>query len=105
MELLQNGISNWCKTVWMYFVNIAKSGDKRALYDIANIKRIIQNYSTSDKPFSVLSNDSNNRIAQNTNPVKENIKNVLSKVKLGSCTVRRVEKSNLNTSHVTVKHF
>lgn len=80
---------NYCKTVFQIdgkqfecIVNIAKSRDKRTLYDITNIKRTIQNYSTSDKPFSVLSNDSNNRIAQNANPVKENIKNVLSKVKL-----------------------
>lgn len=54
-------------------VNIAKSGDKRTLYDITNIKRTTQNYSTSDKSFSVSLNDSNNSIAQNANPVKEKI--------------------------------
>lgn len=55
-------------------VNIAKSGDKRTLYDITNIKRTTQNYSTSDKSFSVSLNGSNNSIAQNENSVKENIK-------------------------------
>lgn len=44
-------------------VNIAKSGNKKTLYDITNIKRISQNYSASDKSFSVSLTNSNNRIS------------------------------------------
>lgn len=50
-------------------INIAKSGNKRTLYDITKIKRISQNYSTSAKAFSVLLTNSNNSIASQTKNV------------------------------------
>lgn len=56
-------------------LNIAKSDNKKTLYDITNIKRrITQNYSASDKSFSVSLDDSKNSIPQENKKVKENIK-------------------------------
>lgn len=43
-------------------INIAKSGNKKTLYDVTKIKRISQNYSASDKSFSVSLTNSNNSI-------------------------------------------
>lgn len=43
-------------------INIAKSGNIKTLYDVTKIKRISQNYSASDKSFSVSLTNSNNSI-------------------------------------------
>lgn len=43
-------------------VNIAKSGNKKTLYDITKIKELVEPYSASDKSFSVSSTNSNNSI-------------------------------------------
>lgn len=43
-------------------INIAKSGNKKTLYDITKIKELVEPYSTSDKSFSVSSTNSNNSI-------------------------------------------
>lgn len=50
-------------------VNIAKSGSKKTLYDITQIKRISQNYSASDKSFSVSLTNSNNSISSSNKDV------------------------------------
>ena len=52
-------------------VNIGKSGNKKTLYDITNIKRIDQNRSTSANAFSTsLVNSSTGNISQSNNNVK-----------------------------------
>lgn len=57
-------------------INIAKSGNKKTLYDITNIKRISQNRSTSAKAFSTsLANSSVNNVSQSNNNVKSNTSN------------------------------
>lgn len=53
-------------------LNIAKSGEKRTLYDITKIKRINQNRSTSANAFSTSLVDSNNSVAQNKTKVNNN---------------------------------
>lgn len=53
-------------------LNIAKSGEKRTLYDITKIKRINQNRSTSANAFSTSLVDSNNSVAQNKPKVNNN---------------------------------
>lgn len=54
-------------------INIAKSGNKKTLYDITNIKRISQNRSTSANAFSTsLANSSANNVSQSNNNVKSN---------------------------------
>ncbi len=63
-------------------VNIAKSGNKKTLYDITKIKELAEPYSTSDKSFSVSSTNSNNSITSteaevnttNSNSTQENKK-------------------------------
>lgn len=55
-------------------VNIAKSGNKKTLYDITKIKRIGQNRSTSANAFSTsLANSLNNNISQFNKSVKSDI--------------------------------
>ena len=57
-------------------VNIAKSGNKKTLYDITNIKRIDQNRSTSANAFTTsLVNSSKSNISQ----FNENVKDTLPK--------------------------
>lgn len=52
-------------------INIGKSGNKKTLYDITNIKRISQNRSTSANAFSTsLANSINNNVSQSNNNVK-----------------------------------
>ena len=54
-------------------VNIGKSGNKKTLYDITNIKRISQNRSTSANAFTTsLANPDNNNISQSDTNVKSN---------------------------------
>lgn len=50
-------------------INIAKSGNKKTLYDVTKIKRISQNYSASDKSFSVSLTNSNNSIPHSNKDV------------------------------------
>lgn len=50
-------------------INIAKSGNKKTLYDVTKIKRISQNYSASDKSFSVSLTNSNNSITPSNKDV------------------------------------
>ena len=55
-------------------INIAKSGNKKTLYDITNIKRISQNRSTSANAFSTsLANSSTNNVSQSNKNVKSNM--------------------------------
>lgn len=55
-------------------INIAKSGNKKTLYDITKIKRIGQNRSTSANAFSTsLANSLNNNISQYNKTVKSDI--------------------------------
>ena len=59
-------------------VNIAKSGNKKTLYDITNIKRINQNHSTSAKAFSTSLVNSNNSITlsqDNVNTTNQSMQN------------------------------
>lgn len=55
-------------------INIGKSGNKKTLYDITNIKRISQNRSTSTNVFSTsLANSSKNNISNFNKNVKSDI--------------------------------
>lgn len=73
-----DGRHNFAKDGWDYYktifevngerfegiINIAKSGNKKTLYDITKIKRINQNRSASAEAFSTSLIDSNNSIPQ-----------------------------------------
>ena len=76
-------------------INIAKSGNKKTLYDITNIKRISQNRSTSANAFSTsLANSSVNNVSQSNNNVKSN-----------TSTKYSISKSENNTENSNTSSF
>lgn len=81
-------------------INIAKSGNKKTLYDITNIKRISQNRSASANAFSTsLANSSVNNVSQFNKNVKSNTSTKYSMSNSENNTM------NSNTNSFSLQHY